>query len=69
MLAVIWDSNLMYSIQITCGIRVGHVAVCRYWKHIKYLTTETHSLPLLRLFQLSLHISKVRLGSNAREGL
>ena len=69
MLAVIWNSNLMYSMQITCGVRVGHVAVCRYWKHIKCFTVETHSLPLLRLFQLKLHITNVRLGSNARKDL
>ena len=69
MLAVIWYPNMMYSMQKTCGVRVGHVAVCRYWKHITYPTAETHSLPLLRPFQLSLHIIKVRLGFNARKDL
>ena len=65
MLAMISDSNLMYSMRIRCGVGVGHVAVCRYRKHIKFFAAEIHSLPLLHLFQLSLHITKVRLGSNA----
>lgn len=69
MLTIIWGSNLMYSMHITCGVGVGHVSVCRYWKYIKLFAAKIHSLPLLRLFQLSLHIAKVRLGSNARKYL
>ena len=65
MLAMISKSKSMYSMRIRCGVRVGHVAVCRYWKHIKFIAAQIHSLPLSRLFQLSLHITKVRLGSNA----
>ena len=58
MLAMICDSNEMYFMQITCGVGVGHVAVCRYWKHINLFAAEIHSLPLLRPFQLSLYITK-----------
>ncbi len=53
MLAMIWDSNLMYFMQICCGIGVGHVAVCRYWKHIKLFAAEIHSFPRLSLFQFA----------------
>ena len=69
MLATICDLNLVYSMQITCSVEVVHVAVCRYWKYIKLFAAEIHSFPLLRLFQLSLHITRVRLGSNARKDL